>query len=382
MATVYLAPTFGAGYQAFDSAGLPLNAGLIYTYIAGGTTPQATYTTSTGNVANANPIVLGADGRTPSEVWLLKGQSYRFDVKDSAGNLLKTYDNLSGINDLTAAQTGSPTYLTNVAGTNTITANATPTLTAYTTGQRFYWQAANTNTGATTMNIDSVGAAPLVWSNSPCIGNEIVQNKWYETIYDGSSLQIIGASTAGSPGGQFFDSAGGLRIRNTSDATKQVRWDVSAITTGTNRILTVRDADFTIGTATAAEQEAGASASVSVTPSIQQRHPSAAKFWAQVTVSAGTPTLAASYNVTSITDTGTGLLTVTIATDFSSVNWCCQVSVERASTALAVANLRYAAVRNTGQAAGTVLVECWDGTAATALQVDPATWHVSGFGDQ
>jgi hypothetical protein len=99
MSTVYLCPTFGVGYQGLTAAGLPLNAGLIYTYIAGGTTPQATYTTSAGTVANANPVVLGADGRPPSEVWLLAGQSYRIDVKDSLGNLLGSYDNIAGVND-------------------------------------------------------------------------------------------------------------------------------------------------------------------------------------------------------------------------------------------------------------------------------------------
>src|SRR4051812_31182669 len=95
MTTVYLAPTYGAGYQAFGSTGLPLNAGLLYTYIAGGTTPQATYTTSAGNVQNANPIVLGTDGRPPNEIWLTNA-SYRFDLTDSLGNLIKTQDNLSG----------------------------------------------------------------------------------------------------------------------------------------------------------------------------------------------------------------------------------------------------------------------------------------------
>lgn len=95
MPTVTLCPTFGVGYQGFTSGGLPLNAGLIYTYIAGGTTPQATYTTSAGNVQNANPIELDADGRTPSEVWLDYSVAYRFDVKDSNGNLIKTYDNIS-----------------------------------------------------------------------------------------------------------------------------------------------------------------------------------------------------------------------------------------------------------------------------------------------
>lgn len=105
-----------------------------------------------------------------------------------------------------------------------------------------------------------------------------------------------------------------------------------------------------------------------------------AKFWARVTVSGGTPTLADSLNVTSITDTGTGQLTITIAADFANANWAPQVSVERAATALTVANLRYCGIRQSTIAAGSVQVECWDGTATTANQVDPASWSVAGFG--
>lgn len=97
MTTVLLAPTFGAGYQGFTSGGLPLNAGLIYTYSSGSTTPQATYTTSVGNVQNANPVVLSADGRPPNEIWMIANAAYRFDLKDSDGNLIQTYDNLSGM---------------------------------------------------------------------------------------------------------------------------------------------------------------------------------------------------------------------------------------------------------------------------------------------
>lgn len=107
-----------------------------------------------------------------------------------------------------------------------------------------------------------------------------------------------------------------------------------------------------------------------------------ARFWAYVTVSGGTPTLAASFNVTSITDTGPGLLTVTIATDFATANWACAVNVERAVTALTVANLQFGAVRNAGIASGTILVECWNAVVITATQVDPASWHVIGYGAQ
>ena len=45
------------------------------------------------------------------------------------------------------------------------------------------------------------------------------------------------------------------------------------------------------------------------------------KGWGQVSVSGGTPTLNADYNVTSITDSGVGELTVTWETDFTSANY-------------------------------------------------------------
>ena len=106
------------------------------------------------------------------------------------------------------------------------------------------------------------------------------------------------------------------------------------------------------------------------------------RFWAMVTVAAGVPTLQANFNVASITDTGQGLLTLTFTRAFANAFWCCNVVVERASTALTVANLRYAGVRFGGIATTTALVECWDGTATTALQSDPNSWHVSGKGVQ
>ena len=93
----------GAGWQFFDSNGVPLSGGLLYTYAAGTTTPLATYTTSVGNIANANPIVLDSAGRTANEIWLTAGSSYKFVLKTSVGTQIGSYDNISGANDFTAA---------------------------------------------------------------------------------------------------------------------------------------------------------------------------------------------------------------------------------------------------------------------------------------
>jgi hypothetical protein len=97
--TVSLSPFYGVAGQLFDDNGNPLAGGTINTYLAGSTTNAATYTTSAGNIAHSNPIVLDGAGRVPSgEIWLTTGISYKFVVKDSAGALIGTFDNVQGIN--------------------------------------------------------------------------------------------------------------------------------------------------------------------------------------------------------------------------------------------------------------------------------------------
>jgi len=97
--TVLLSPVGGVAGQFFDNNGNPLTGGKLYTYVAGTTTPQATYTTSAGSTAHANPIVLDSAGRVPSgEIWITASQVYKFALYTSANVLIGTYDNITGIN--------------------------------------------------------------------------------------------------------------------------------------------------------------------------------------------------------------------------------------------------------------------------------------------
>ena len=97
--TVYFSLFSWAGSQFFDNNGVPLAGGLLYTYAAGTSTPQTTYTSSSGLVANSNPIVLDAAGRQPYEIWLSQSTTYKFVLKDSLGNLIGTYDDIGGASD-------------------------------------------------------------------------------------------------------------------------------------------------------------------------------------------------------------------------------------------------------------------------------------------
>lgn len=88
-----LSPYF---YQQFsDANGAPLSGGKIYSYQAGTSTPQATYTDSSGGTPNANPVILDSSGS--ASIWLDPALSYKFVLKDSGDNLIKTIDGIVGL---------------------------------------------------------------------------------------------------------------------------------------------------------------------------------------------------------------------------------------------------------------------------------------------
>ena len=126
----FLAPVVNT--QQFDANGNPLVSGQIFTYLAGTTTPTPTYTDNTGATAQTNPIILNSLGNSASPIWLLGQQTYKFVIKDNLNNILRTIDNVSGINDTVAVQSEwvesgfTPTYIS--ATSFSVGGDQTPTL--------------------------------------------------------------------------------------------------------------------------------------------------------------------------------------------------------------------------------------------------------------
>jgi len=88
-------PGFPAPFIKFredDANGFPLAGGKLYSYVAGTSTPLATYTTQALDVPNTNPIVLDASGR--ASVFLEDGVGYKFILHDALGNVIWTEDNI------------------------------------------------------------------------------------------------------------------------------------------------------------------------------------------------------------------------------------------------------------------------------------------------
>ncbi len=100
---------------------------------------------------------------------------------------------------VTATGGGSGTPFGVAAGTNTYT--ATLGLTSYTTGQSVIVQFTNANTGASTLNSDSLGAKAIQIAGAALTTGQITAGASLELVYDGTQFQIVGELGGVGPAG-------------------------------------------------------------------------------------------------------------------------------------------------------------------------------------
>jgi hypothetical protein len=117
---VNLSALAGAGQQFFNDSGVILSGGKLYSYAAGTTTPQTTYTSASGSTAHTNPIILNSAGRVATgEIWLTAGSNYKFALYTSTDVLIATWDNITGING-TGITTNASSVQYDPAGTGAV----------------------------------------------------------------------------------------------------------------------------------------------------------------------------------------------------------------------------------------------------------------------
>ena len=77
------------------------------------------------------------------------------------------------------------TYYVTTGSVNNVVITASPAITAYAEGQRFTFRASNTNTGATTLNVNGVGnIAVQTGDGSALSAGDITAGRYYDIIYD------------------------------------------------------------------------------------------------------------------------------------------------------------------------------------------------------
>lgn len=92
-----------------------------------------------------------------------------------------------GDNDIRVSQ-----YTVDTGTSNTYAIAPSPAITSYTAGQKFSFKAINTSTGASTLNVNSLGTKTVLKNGSIAIGSgDIVSGTIYEVQYDGTNFQLI-----------------------------------------------------------------------------------------------------------------------------------------------------------------------------------------------
>jgi hypothetical protein len=86
------------------------------------------------------------------------------------------------------------------SGTNTYTATLSPAPTSYTTGMEVSILLANANSGAATLNLNSLGAKALQKNGAAFVGGEIAAGMTAEFRYDGTNFQLLNPSSTAVSG--------------------------------------------------------------------------------------------------------------------------------------------------------------------------------------
>lgn len=154
----------------------------LFTYAAGTTTPQATYTDSSGMNQNDNPIILGTDGG--ANIWL-GTQSYRLVLKDTDGSTVFSVDNVNS-STISACGSAGAIQASNTGGTG-LTCDAGITI----------------NTSAHTLNVGTLPAGHVT------IGALGTPTSWtFDTTTPATALASLGGTAFVYPGAGIGFSTG------------------------------------------------------------------------------------------------------------------------------------------------------------------------------
>ena len=155
-----------------------------------GTTISSTWANNTLNdLGSALTASLAYDGQTIPVANLPMGGFVHTNVGNAT--LRTNYPSAGQVQD------SALTYLSSIAGTNTITATAPVSMSAYATGQEFTFVAANSNTGGVTININSIGAKSITKNGTTALAvGDIIAGAIINVVYDGTQFQMVSPTPA------------------------------------------------------------------------------------------------------------------------------------------------------------------------------------------
>jgi hypothetical protein len=201
----------GSGTFLINTAGQPVVSGTVISSTA--------FNALTADLATGLSTCLTKDGQTtptaniPMGSNRITGLGSAVDATDAA--------------TFAQVQSTAAKLIGGISGADTITGALTPAITAYAAGQMFYFVAAGTNTGAVTLNINSLGAKAVTRDGSTAlVAGDIASGEMVVVVYDGTRFQMISPNTfngtlpvANGGTGQTSYTNGQLLIGNTTGNT-------------------------------------------------------------------------------------------------------------------------------------------------------------------
>lgn len=175
--------------------GKPLNNGKIYIGVQGQDpviNPTPIFSNRALTISLTNPQTLNSLGRSTNKIWIPGKYSLR--VEDTAAQ-----QNVEEL-DQGETETVGNTVLSNVQGTNAITATASPTITSLVDKTQFVFTAVATNTAAVTLKIDGTAAKAIVnGTGGALVAGDIQVNTVINVNFDsiGDRFQLIGGGFSG-----------------------------------------------------------------------------------------------------------------------------------------------------------------------------------------
>jgi hypothetical protein len=177
---------------------MPRNLSGTYTLPSGnpvtaGTTITTTWANNTLNdIATALTQSVSKDGQTTWTGDMVAGNNKITGLAD--GSAADDSATIGQVQGNTFAMLGA------VSGADTITATASPPITAYATGQTFRFVSAGANTGAVTLALNGLVAKAVTKTGTTALAaGDIPSGAVVEVIYDGTQFQMLGLASTGSP---------------------------------------------------------------------------------------------------------------------------------------------------------------------------------------
>jgi hypothetical protein len=211
-------------FQGFGLNGQIASGGLLYTYLAGTSTPTATYPNATSVIPNTNPIVLNSLGQ--AEVWLVPGQAYKFNLTDANGNQIPNYPVDNVIQGSSGSSPTNPVFPITPAEQS---AGVTIVNGSYEPGNVLRYglipnvqadSAANAAILVTLLNYNTVGPTGLIWFPNTT-GQDIYWVQGVCTIRPGvqidgmgCTIQVTGSSASTEVNTGFFYILSDVTIQN------------------------------------------------------------------------------------------------------------------------------------------------------------------------